>query len=83
MQVSNDFGDPVLHSRNFRLMLACNVISLTGSAVALAAAPFAVLAVGGSAGDVGYVATAMLVPVVVFLLLGGVVADRLRVCGGA
>ena len=66
-----------LRSRNFRLLLACNVTSLTGSAVALVATPFAVLAVGGSAGDVGYVATAMLVPVVVFLLLGRVVADRL------
>lgn len=66
-----------LRSRNFRLLLACDVISLTGSAVALVAVPFAVLAVGGSAGDVGYVATAMLVPVVVFLLFGGVVADRL------
>jgi hypothetical protein len=38
-----------LRSRNFRLLLACDVISLTGSAVALVAVPFAVLAVGGSA----------------------------------
>lgn len=66
-----------LRSRNFRLLLACDVVSLTGNAVALVALPFAVLAVGGSAADVGYVSTAMLVPVVVFLLLGGVVADRL------
>jgi predicted MFS family arabinose efflux permease len=66
-----------LRSRNFRLLLACDVVSLTGSSVALVATPFAVLAVGGSAGDVGYVTTAMLVPVVVFLLLGGVIADRL------
>ena len=41
------------------------------------AIPFAVLAIGGSAGDVGYVAAAYLVPVIAFLLLGGVVADRL------
>ena len=60
-----------LRSRNFRLLLACNVTSLTGSAVALVATPFAVLAVGGSAGDVGYVATAMLVPVVVFCCWAG------------
>jgi MFS family permease len=66
-----------LGSRNFRLLLACDVVSLTGSAVAVVAVPFAVLAVGGSVADVGYVTTAMLVPVIVFLLLGGVVADRL------
>lgn len=64
-------------SRNFRLLLGCDVTSLTGSAVALVAIPFAVLAVGGSAGDVGDVATAALVPALVFLLIGGVVADRL------
>jgi len=28
-----------LRSRNFRLLLACNVISVTGTAVALAAIP--------------------------------------------
>src|ERR1022692_2176764 len=66
-----------LRSRNFRLLLACNVISLGGTAVAIVAIPFAVLAIGGSASDVGYVATASLVPVLIFLPLGGVVADRL------
>ena len=66
-----------LRSRNFRLLLACDVISLTGSSVAVVAIPFAVLAIGGSASDVGYVEAAALVPMIVFLLLGGVVADRL------
>jgi MFS family permease len=66
-----------LRSRNFLLLLACDVTSLTGNAVAVVAVPFAVLAVGGSAADVGYVSTAMLVPVIIFLLIGGVVADRL------
>lgn len=66
-----------LQSRNFRLLLACNTISVTGTAIAIIATPFAVLAIGGSAADVGYVAAAVLVPGVVFLLLGGVVADRL------
>ena len=66
-----------LQSRNFRLLLACNVISVTGTAVAIVATPFAVLAIGGSASDVGYVAAAVLVPGIFFLLLGGVVADRL------
>jgi MFS family permease len=66
-----------LQSRNFRLLVACNVISVAGAAVSFVALPFAVLKIGGSASDVGYVATAKLVPLIVFLLLGGVVADRL------
>ena len=66
-----------LGSRNFRLLLACDVISATGTAVATVALPFAVLAIGGSASDVGYVASAYLVPLIGFLILGGVVADRL------
>src|SRR5580658_4970306 len=66
-----------LQSRNFRLLMTCNFISLTGSAASFVAIPFAVLKVGGSASDVGYVATARLIPLIAFLLLGGVVADRL------
>jgi MFS family permease len=66
-----------LRSVNFRLLLACDVISATGTAVATVALPFAVLAIGGSASDVGYVAAAYLVPLIGFLLVGGVVADRL------
>jgi transmembrane secretion effector len=66
-----------LRGRNFRLLLACNVISTAGSAGAVVALPFAVLAIGGSASDVGYVAAAYLLPGVAFLPLGGVVADRL------
>jgi MFS family permease len=66
-----------LASRNFQLLLACDVVSTFGTAVALVAIPFAVLSIGGSAADVGYVTAAGLLPVIVFLLLGGVVADRL------
>ena len=66
-----------LASRNFRLLLACDVVSTFGTAVALVAVPFAVLGIGGSAADVGYVTAAGMLPVIVFLLLGGVIADRL------
>jgi MFS family permease len=65
-----------LSSRNFRLLLACDVISGTGSAVAFVAIPFAVLATGGSASDVGYVASAALLPMILSLLAGGVAGDR-------
>jgi predicted MFS family arabinose efflux permease len=66
-----------LRSRNFRLLATCNVISVAGSAVSFVAIPFAVLRIGGSASDVGYVATAGLIPLIAFLLVGGVIADRL------
>jgi hypothetical protein len=63
--------------RNFRLLVACNVISVTGSGFSNVAVPFAVLRIGGSAADVGFVGTASLVPLIACLLLGGVVADRI------
>jgi MFS family permease len=66
-----------LRSSNFRLLATCNFISVAGSAVSFVAIPFAVLRIGGAASDVGYVASARLIPLVGFLLLGGVVADRL------
>ena len=69
-------GGP-LGSRNFRLLAACTLISVAGSQVAAVAIPFAVLRSGGSASDVGYVATAELIAMIGCLLLGGVIADRL------
>jgi Transmembrane secretion effector len=66
-----------LGSSNFRRLVTCNVISIAGSAVSFVALPFAVLRIGGSASDIGYVATAGLIPLLAFLLLGGVIADRL------
>jgi MFS family permease len=66
-----------LGSRNFRLLVACDVTSTTGSAMAYVAVPFAVLRSGGSASDVGFVAAAVLVPAIIFVLFGGVLADRL------
>ncbi len=65
-----------MRSRNFRLLLACDVISGSGNAVAIVAIPFAVLSIGGTASDVGWVATASLVPMIAFLLVGGVAGDR-------
>jgi MFS family permease len=65
-----------MRSRNFRLLLACDVISGVGSAVAIVAIPFSVLAIGGTASDVGWVATAALIPMIAFLMIGGVAGDR-------
>jgi MFS family permease len=66
-----------LASRNFKLLVGCDVTSMLGTAMASVAVPFAVLHSGGSASDVGFVAAAGLVPTIVFLLFGGVMADRL------
>lgn len=53
-------------------------LSVLGDRVSFVAVPFAVLSVGGSATDVGLVAAAGLVPMLLFTLVGGVWADRFR-----
>ncbi|MFF8452945.1 MFS transporter [Streptomyces albidoflavus] len=64
-------------SRNFTLLTSAAFITSLGSHGALIAAAFAVLEHGGDAGDVGLVAAARTVPLILFLLIGGAVADRL------
>ncbi|MFD3330956.1 MFS transporter [Streptomyces sp. NPDC058701] len=51
-------------------------LSVLGDRVSFVAVPFGVLAVDGSASDVGLVAAAGLVPVLLFTLIAGVWADR-------
>lgn len=68
---------PAWAGRNYLLLTGATVIANLGSSGALIAAAFAVLAAGGSATDVGLVAAARTVPLVLFLLIGGAVADRL------
>ena len=63
--------------RNYRLLTAAAVVTSLGGNGALIAAAFAVLDAGGDGGDVGLVAASRTVPLVVFLLIGGAVADRL------
>ncbi|MFF8784614.1 MFS transporter [Streptomyces sp. NPDC015125] len=68
---------PAWAGRNYLLLTGATVIANLGSSGALIATAFAVLAAGGSATDVGLVAAARTVPLVLFLLIGGAVADRL------
>jgi MFS family permease len=63
--------------RNFALLLSTDVVSTIGTGMAIVAVPFAVLATGGTATDIGYVTVAQLAAALACLLLGGVVADRL------
>ena len=67
----------VLGERNFRLFLSGHATSLVGAAMVPVALTFAVLQEGRPASHVGYVLAAETLPLVVLLLAGGVVADRL------
>lgn len=65
-----------LEDRNFRLFFIGQSASQIGSGMAPVAIVFAVLA-HGTASDVGYVLAAQTVPLVVLLLVGGVIGDRM------
>jgi MFS family permease len=65
-----------LRERQFRLLFTGQIISLFGDALTGVALAFAVLDIG-SPTDLGYVFAAKTVPLVGFLLIGGVFADRL------
>jgi MFS family permease len=67
----------VLRNRNFRLYFTGRLATNTGTWMVPVALSFAVLRVRGSAGDVGLVLAAESAPLLVLLLVGGVVADRL------
>ncbi|MGA5821611.1 MFS transporter [Kitasatospora sp. NPDC094028] len=64
-------------SRNFRIQTAATVVSGLGNAGAPIATAFAVLNAGGGTTEVGYVTAARLLPTVLFLVVGGTLADRL------
>lgn len=68
---------PSWAGRNYSLLTTAAVVTNLGSHGALIAAAFAVIEAGGDAGDVGLVAAARTVPLVLFLLVGGAVADRI------
>jgi MFS family permease len=52
-------------------------ISVAGNAFTIVALAFAVLELTGSKADLGYVLAAQAIPLVIFMLFGGVWADRL------
>jgi MFS family permease len=66
-----------LREREFRLLFSAHAISTFGDMLVPVALAFAVLDLTGSATDLGFVLTARLVPMVLFMLAGGVWADRL------
>jgi hypothetical protein len=64
-----------LRERNLALLVASGTISSLGSGMAQVALAFAVLRIG-NASDLGLVLLAREIPIVAFLLIGGVWADR-------
>jgi MFS family permease len=66
-----------LRGHNFRRFYIGQVTSLLGTSMSAVAVTFAVLGNGGSATDLGYVIAARILPQVVLVLGGGVLADRL------
>jgi MFS family permease len=66
-----------LRSRDFRLLWFSQSASVIGDALIIVAIGLFVTRLTGDPSDVGVVLTAYAVPVVVFVLFGGVVADRL------
>lgn len=65
-----------LRTRSFRYFFLAQGVSNVGDTFTYIALPFAVLGLTRSVADVGYVLSARVVPMVVFLLAGGVWADR-------
>ncbi|GAA1919686.1 MFS transporter [Nocardioides marmoribigeumensis] len=75
MRLPDSFG--LLRQRDFGWFFASRTVNLLGLSMANVALAFAVLDLdGGSASELGVVLAAHTVPMVLFLLVGGVVADR-------
>lgn len=67
----------LLEQRNFALLFFGRCVSFLGNAMAPVALAFAVIHLGGSATELGIVQASRMVPNVLFLAVGGVIADRL------
>ncbi len=75
---------PVLANRNFRLLLADRLLAPLAFSFSLVGVSFAVLAAttsaahpSGSTSDLSYVLAAQIAPSLLFMLIGGVIADRI------
>ncbi len=67
----------LLRERDFRIFYLGYCTSMLGTGMSRIALTFAVLESGGSATELGYVFAANVVPQVLFMIGGGVLADRL------
>src|SRR5580693_4425449 len=69
---------PLFGYRDFVLLLADRLLAPAAFAFSLVGVSFAVLDATGSTADLSYVLAAQIVPSLVFTLVGGVIADRIR-----
>src|SRR5688500_15548687 len=65
-----------LRQSNFRWYFTARTVNLAGTTMAPVALAFAVLETSDSASALGMVLAANTIPLVLFLLIGGVIADR-------
>ncbi|MEU6374989.1 MFS transporter [Streptomyces sp. NPDC046909] len=71
-------GPPLWRDRRFAMLLAARVVSVLGNGFARVALAFAVLSLpGASAGRLSLVLACQALPQLVFVLVGGVIADRM------
>ena len=69
---------PVLAIRDFRILLIDRLLAPFSTGFSLVGVSFAVLNLTGSTADLSYVLAAQVAPMLVFTLISGVFADRLR-----
>jgi predicted MFS family arabinose efflux permease len=69
---------PVLAIRDFRILLVDRLLAPFSSGFSMVGVSFAVLNLTGSTADLSYVLAAQVAPMLVFTLISGVFADRLR-----
>jgi MFS family permease len=77
MQVGSRESLAPLRERSFRLMWLAHSTSVIGDQIAPIAVAFAVLDLTGSPSDLGLALAARTLPMVLFVLIGGVWADRM------
>ena len=66
---------PLRHNRDFRLLFTGQLVSTLGTQLTAVAVPYQVFRITHSSLDVGLVSTAQLIPLVIFSMVGGVMAD--------
>jgi predicted MFS family arabinose efflux permease len=69
---------PVLAIRDFRILLVDRLLAPFSNGFSMVGVSFAVLNLTGSTADLSYVLAAQVAPMLVFTLISGVFADRLR-----
>jgi MFS family permease len=74
-RLSDNFG--ALREPEFRKLFIGQAASIAGTMLTLVALPFAVLAIGGSATEIGLVEAAYILPMALMIVVGGVWSDRL------